>query len=78
MTTTNNDVVLQGTVDGSINSRPAAQNTHTLLSDLSDLSSLSSAPEHGAVTAGSAAPQKTQERNENSKVNSLRKSCHSN
>uniref|UniRef100_A0AAQ6IKT3 DUF4614 domain-containing protein n=1 Tax=Anabas testudineus TaxID=64144 RepID=A0AAQ6IKT3_ANATE len=57
----------KGTVDGSINSRPAAQNTHTLLSDLSDLSSLSSAPEHGAVTAGSAAPQKTQERNENSK-----------
>lgn len=64
-------------MDGSIKTRPAPPNAHTLFSDLSDLSSLSSAPEHGADTIGSAAPDKNQGRNGDSKVNDLRTSCHS-
>ncbi|XP_035509018.1 uncharacterized protein C19orf44 homolog [Morone saxatilis] len=49
-----------GAVGGSVKTRSAPPNTHTLLSDLSDLSSVSSAPEHGADGAGSAAAGKTQ------------------
>ncbi|XP_051233674.1 uncharacterized protein C19orf44 homolog [Dicentrarchus labrax] len=48
-----------GAVGGSVKTRSAPPNTHTLISDLSDLSSVSSAPEHGADAAGSAAAGKT-------------------
>ncbi|XP_018525306.1 uncharacterized protein C19orf44 homolog [Lates calcarifer] len=48
-----------GAVDGSMKTRSAPPNTHTLFSDLSDLSSVSSASEN---RADSAAPEKSQGR----------------
>nr|XP_020465756.1 uncharacterized protein C19orf44-like isoform X1 [Monopterus albus] len=55
-----------GTTGVSINIRSGPQNPHALFSDLSDLSSVSSAPEHGADTVGSAAPEKNQRRDKDS------------